>query len=260
MKVLELAEYAHRLKPIRSGTFKLWLNAIETIKDKEVSEVDKALVTRYKMERLKPWGTWSESTLKMRLGSVQAIWNIAIEEELLTVNPWLGAGKRYKKRRRKYPQRGWEFFSSFHDDPLFLGYWYHGCRLGELAGLTKEELHFDAPIPYIQFKHNSIRTLKNEWSVRDIPIHPACIQALKQLPPHDTSMSYQPGDMWSRKLKRHTGDCAHSLRSNFINRMRQAGVEYTIAMSIVGHEPLGMTATYGEVTLADMQKELQKLR
>ena len=140
-----------------------------------------------------------------------------------------------------------------------MGYWYHGCRSGELAGLKKEEIHLDAPIPYLEFKHNDVRRLKNDWSVRDVPIHPACLPWLTQLPEHDKNSSYNPGDMFSRKLVRHTGDCVHSLRSNFINRMRQAGIEYTIAMAIVGHEPIGMTATYGEVTLEDMSREMEKL-
>jgi hypothetical protein len=42
--------------------------------------------------------------------------------------------------------------------------------------------------------------------------------------------------------------------------MRQAGVEYSVAMAIVGHKATGMTASYGDVLLEDMDKQLQKLR
>ena len=42
--------------------------------------------------------------------------------------------------------------------------------------------------------------------------------------------------------------------------MRQAGIEYSIAMAVVGHKPSGMTASYGDVLLEDMAKQLQRLR
>jgi hypothetical protein len=41
--------------------------------------------------------------------------------------------------------------------------------------------------------------------------------------------------------------------------MRQAGIEYSIAMAIVGHKPVGMTASYGDVLLEDMAKQIQKV-
>ena len=62
------------------------------------------------------------------------------------------------------------------------------------------------------------------------------------------------------KLKKTTGHGAHALRHNFITRMRRAGVEYSVAMALVGHTPLGETASYGDIYLEDLDRELQKLR
>ena len=42
--------------------------------------------------------------------------------------------------------------------------------------------------------------------------------------------------------------------------MRQAGIEYSIAMAVVGHKPTGMTVSYGEVLFEDMAAQLQRLR
>ena len=42
--------------------------------------------------------------------------------------------------------------------------------------------------------------------------------------------------------------------------MRRAGIEYSVAMAMVGHTPLGETASYGEIELEDLDRELQKLR
>ena len=41
--------------------------------------------------------------------------------------------------------------------------------------------------------------------------------------------------------------------------MRQAGIEYSIAMALVGHKPSGMTADYGDVLIEDMANQLRKL-
>ena len=68
------------------------------------------------------------------------------------------------------------------------------------------------------------------------------------------------GDYFSRKLKKATGISAHGIRHSFITRMRQAGIEYSIAMAVVGHKPSGMTASYGDVLLEDMAEQLQRLR
>jgi integrase len=266
MNVYELADFAHRLKPIEPGTYKLWLNAVDPIGELAVSDIDEAQVTRYRMERLKPWGSWCGGTLKMRLASLQSIWNVGIKAKLVDTNPWLGQGADYTKSKRKYTQQSWNYFHEFHKDPMFLCIWHHGMRLGEIGGILPEEIVLNEEIPYFDLKHNKIRKLKNEESVRQVPIHPACIPFVNALKLHSSSSSYSPGEIWSRRLKRRTGYPAHSLRHNFINRMRKAGVEYSIAMRLVGHSPQGTTADYGDVFLEDLEQavlkvgELQKLR
>lgn len=42
--------------------------------------------------------------------------------------------------------------------------------------------------------------------------------------------------------------------------MRQAGIEYSIAMAIVGHKPVGMTAMYGSVYMEDMLKSIARIQ
>jgi hypothetical protein len=42
--------------------------------------------------------------------------------------------------------------------------------------------------------------------------------------------------------------------------MRQAGVEYSIAMAIVGHKPQGMTASYGDVLTEDMASQIKLVK
>ena len=260
MNVFKLADFAHRLKPIEPGTYKLWLNAVDTIGELAVADIDQEQVTRYRMERIKPWGSWSPGTLKMRLASLQSIWNVGMGAGLVDANPWLGSGSDYDKSKRKYTQQSWNYFHEFHNDPMFRCIWHHGMRLGEIAGILPEEIILNEEIPYFDIKHNRIRKLKNDESIRQVPIREECIPFVKHLTLHPEGASYSPGEIWSRRLKRRTGYPAHSLRHNFINRMRKAGVEYSLAMAIVGHSPKGTTADYGDIFLEDLEQAVHQVQ
>ena len=109
------------------------------------------------MEQIKPWGPLAESTLKMRIHALQAIWNVGIKGKFIEDNPWVGQATDYEKGHRVYPFKNFEAYSRFHNDPYFLGYWYHGLRSGELAGLLPDEIVLDAEIPYFNIKHNSTK-------------------------------------------------------------------------------------------------------
>ena len=61
-------------------------------------------------------------------------------------------------------------------------------------------------------------------------------------------------------MKRRCGHSAHGIRHNITTRMRKAGIEYSIAASILGHDADGMTADYGHILLEDKYEQLQKLR
>ena len=138
-----------------------------------------------------------------------------------------------------------------------MGLWYHGFRVSELAGIRPEDIVLDAEVPYINIEHNEVRKVKNNYTQRHVPIHNSFYPFINQFP---FTTNPNAGDNFSRRLKKATGISAHGIRHNFITRMRQAGIEYSIAMSIVGHKPQGMTASYGDVLLEDMDVELQKLR
>ena len=256
MLVSELADRCRRLKPIEPSTYLSWKKAIRPIENLSVAEVCHETTLDYRMSQLKPWGPVAESTLKCRLWSLQSIWKIGLKANYVSDNPWVGTGTDYKKRRRKYPQKNFNDYLAFHSDPLFLGYWYHGMRLGELAGLLPEEIHMEADIPYFDLKDNRVRKLKNPQSTRQVPIHDKFKPYVHLLKTDEKWI----GKTWSMNLKRKMGHGAHALRHNFITRMRRAGIEYSIAMAIVGHTPLGETANYGEIYLDDLNNELQKLR
>ena len=56
-----------------------------------------------------------------------------------------------------------------------------GIRLGEAAGLLKEDIKLDEPIPYVDLKPHPWRTLKTRGSQRLIPLTNEALWASKRL-------------------------------------------------------------------------------
>ena len=54
-----------------------------------------------------------------------------------------------------------------------------GCRLAEVTGLAAADAHLDTATPYIELKEHSWRSLKNESSIRKVPLTLRAIEAIK---------------------------------------------------------------------------------
>ena len=190
-------------KPIEPSTYSSWQKAIKPIEELAVSDVTHTTTLDYRMQQLKPWGPLAEGTLKARLWSLQSIWNVALEAQYVSDNPWVGTGKQYTKKRRKYGQKNFDDYLAFHDDPLFLGFWYHGMRLGELAGLLPEEIHLDAEIPYYDLEATTeldawIKMMRS--SIRQIPIHSNALPYARRRALLFKTAEEWLGKAWSEKL------------------------------------------------------------
>ena len=250
----ELAQAAADWKQVQPSTFRMWEVTIRPLADKAVAEFKRSDAILYtgKMRReLKP------GTVKTRLGYLSGIWKTGKKLGLADENPWADLHEGLRYSIKKYEPKIFQHFLAFHSDPLFMGLWLHGFRVSELAGLVPEDVVLDTDIPYFSIRHNSTRKCKNDATQRQVPIHPHYKQYLQNFP---FSTNPKAGDNFSRRLKKATGISAHGIRHMFINRMRQAGVEYSIAMAIVGHKAHGQTAHYGEVSLLDKYNELTKLQ
>ena len=253
--VLDLYEAASSYNPLSVSTRYGWRHAIKGFETFEAEAIDHTFVTKHRGELIRRG--YKQGYIRTRLGYLGSMWQTAIDIRLLTDNPWRGSLKKLTPSRKKYPQKNFEAFSAFHRDPLFMGLWYHGCRVTELACIKPEDFVLDVPVPYINLEHNNIRKLKNDYTQRQVPIHPEYFEFIEKF---KFNTNPKAGDYFSRKLKKHTGISAHGIRHSFITRMRQAGIEYSIAMAIVGHKPVGMTASYGEVLLEDMQKSIELIQ
>ena len=255
LTVSKLRDFSAPYANICPSTYRMWEITARRIAEQPVEAITSSIADLYYRESLK---IWAQSTLKTRLGYLSSMWNIGIEKGVIPpFNPWSKMGSRLEYNLKKYAPKNFDAFSEFHDDPLFVGLWYHGFRVNELACLLPSDFVVDTDVPYINIEPNHIRGLKNQYSRRMVPIHPEFVPYVKHFEYTDNPRA---GDNFSRKLKTATGTSAHGIRHMFISRMRKAGVEYSIAMAIVGHKCQGQTGDYGDIYLEDIQEELQKLR
>ena len=267
MKVSQLLVNVREMQVIRDSTFKCWQKAAKPLADFDVNDIDRMTVTRYWKSQLKPIGTLAPETLRRRLSLLTGIWNMALEDDLIDVpNYWTNASRKikieneYSKYGKEYEVRPFSYYGRYTTDPIFLAIWFHGFRIGEIAGLLPQDIRFDNQIPYFRIRNNSNRTIKPR-ATRDVPIHPEFYLYVDKL---KTDYSQYPGKNWSQmfseRLNLPTGEAAHSLRHNFITRCRTAELQDSMISKLVGHKINGMTARYGTWTLADKLKAIRQVR
>ena len=263
MNVLQLAKQCRAINPIEESTFKNWLKAMKPIAHLPVSDIDKSVVMKYRITQRKPDGPLCDGTYKQRVGYLKGIWNTAIEWELIEGNnPWDKADRKLKVKKRRDPDlHPWEFYEVYHHHPRFRCLWYHGFRVNELVGIYKENIVLDATIPYFNLVHQDNRRLKNDSSIRQVPIHPACYSDVEDLKcGRKPAAGWKWSETFAQKLGLPPGDAAHSLRHSFTSRMNEAGIIQPVQDALLGHEPDSKTGYYGKVTMQVKLDNLQKLR
>jgi integrase len=135
-----------------------------------------------------------------------------------------------------------------------------GMRLSEAAGLHKDDIILDAPIPYINLQPHSWRRLKTKGSARHIPLIGASLWAAKRIQQHDSSYAfsrYCDGKIcnansasaalnkWMKpRLK---GDAVvHSFRHSMRDRLRAVECPSDIIDQIGGWTSSSVGASYGK--------------
>ena len=254
LRISELTQIAADWKKLRPGTRRMW-----EITTRDIGKFDAESFTRKDAIAVSASmrNKYAAGTVRSRIGYLGSIWKVAMTMELLEENVWKGLYEGLQKSSKKYENKNYQHFSPFHKCPLFNGLWLHGFRVNELACLLPQDIVLDAQIPYFNIRHNPVRFCKNDTTQRQVPIHPQYFKFIENFP---FTTNPKAGDNFSRKLKNATGISAHGIRHSFVTRMRQAGIEYSIAMAIIGHKPTGMTANYGDVLIEDVFEQLQKLR
>jgi integrase len=149
-----------------------------------------------------------------------------------------------------------------------------GMRLAEAAGLHKEDIILNTPLPYIDLKPHSWRRLKTKSSARHIPLVGASLWAAKRLQAHDSSYAfprYCDGmvcnansasaalNKWI-KVTVGNGNVVHGLRHSLRDRLRAVECPSDIIDAIGGWTTTGIGHAYGNgYTVKVLAKWMRKI-
>lgn len=135
-----------------------------------------------------------------------------------------------------------------------------GCRLGEVTGALVSDLMLDAPIPYLNLVHHRHRRLKNDASIRRVPLVGEALEAAKQAAAAAGGSPFLFGrygrvrgaDAASAALMKHVRAITnnakvtvHSLRHTMEDRLIRARVDEFDRNLILGHTRGSMSERYG---------------
>ena len=135
-----------------------------------------------------------------------------------------------------------------------------GMRLAEAAGLHKDDIILDVPVPYIDLKAHPWRRLKTKGSARHIPLVGVSLVAARRLQQHDSSYAfarYCDGHMCNANsasaalnkwMKKVIGDdfIVHGLRHSLRDRLRAVECPSDIIDAIGGWTTTGIGHAYGK--------------
>ncbi len=118
-----------------------------------------------------------------------------------------------------------------------------GCRPSELANIRAEHIHLNESAPYLEIKPTQERQLKSRSAMREIPLVGVSLQAMK-LSPSGFPRYRDKGNSLSvllLKTFRKQGlfptedHRIYSFRHSFEKRMLEAGIDYDLRCTLMGH-------------------------
>ena len=135
-----------------------------------------------------------------------------------------------------------------------------GMRLSEAAGLHKDDIILDAPVPYLNLQPHSWRRLKTKGSARHIPLIGASLWAAKRIQKHDSSYAFprycdgkicnanSASAALNKWMKKVIGDdfIVHGLRHSLRDRLRAVECPSDIIDAIGGWTTKGIGHAYGK--------------
>ncbi|HEF4840208.1 TPA: tyrosine-type recombinase/integrase [Burkholderia vietnamiensis] len=140
-----------------------------------------------------------------------------------------------------------------------------GARLAEIVGLAATDVRLSAAVPHLDLRKHPWRTLKNDSSVREVPLTPRAQEAVQValrlagdspfLFPAYTSADQCKADSVSASLVKWVRNRDglkgtklgnHSLRHGMEDLLRAVGCPDSVRDQITGHKTPGMGANYGD--------------
>jgi len=118
-----------------------------------------------------------------------------------------------------------------------------GCRPSEIVNLEPKNIILDHEVPHLQIRQHEERHLKTQSSVRDIPLLGVSLEAFRQAPNgfpryRDKSNNLSALLMKTFRAKGLFPTVDHriySIRHSFEKRMLEAGLDYGLRCTLMGH-------------------------
>ncbi|MDB2438337.1 integrase [Hellea sp.] len=141
-----------------------------------------------------------------------------------------------------------------------------GCRPSEIANLLPENICLDADVPHIRIRPTANRELKSMSSARDIPLVGVSLEAMKRAPNGFPRYRDKGNSLSAALLKTfHTRGLMptkkhriYSFRHAFEKRMQEAGLDYGLRCTLMGHK--NTRPQYGDGgSLEYRRKEMLKI-
>jgi integrase len=238
------------------------------------------------------------------MAHISAAFGWAAEEEWTPKNPFRGlsAADPVADQDKRDPftadQLKTLFASAPWDAPLAAeadkpgAYWlplialFTGARLGEIAGLRLMDVADLEGVPALRIRPYKDRTIKNDGSRRDLPVHSALIKlgllafvAKRRKEADPAELLFPDGKanvrgQWGAKLSERFGALVkghkmagtklgiHSFRHNWEDRLKAVGLYGTpVGRALGGRKTAGSEATYGSwgFPIDVLQEELEKV-
>lgn len=212
------------------------------------------------------------ATIRREKNDISAVLGLAISEldtkaeNLFRGLRITGATAGGHKDRMPLPSSVLEgVYDALADQTELLRIWtvldFTGARPSEIRMLRIDEFHLDAEFPHIVIEPREGRTLKTQWSTREVPLVREALNVGQGLVEgaKGVVMAFPrycgEGGMdrlsaaFNKRVRQHTSDPKHStysLRHNMKDRMREAEIYPDTAKAIEGHAfSMGQDASYG---------------
>ena len=210
------------------------------------------------------------NTIKIKLGALKAIFNLAYRENFINQMPFKGIviGKSKPKNLYLSKDEISKLISVCAHDPLYQGYilfmLYTGCRSGELKNLKWA----DIKAYHLEFNGKTGR--------REFPLNQDVLRILNQIKTHSKNDTYVCGDHYGRWLGRYSQlgkivkkfirkaglseeYTAHTLRHTFCSHLVMSGIPIYTVTKLAGHRSVRTTEIYAHLNPEDFVATHHKL-
>jgi integrase len=223
------------------------------------------------------------TTVRRTLNTLGAVTSATIRElEIQRTNPFesltiQGEGKDAKKKTVPTTDQLTEIAKTFVNEAssaaalMILMQMELGTRIGEISGLSVDDLYLHGDIPHVHFREHPWRSLKNDEGDRKVPLVGVALEAAKAaiaLPRIGKGLFEQyakprGNDSASAAANKRLvkwGLTSHCFRHAMKDRLREAGCPKDVRDAIQGHASGDIAETYGQGhTLRTMQEWLRKI-